>query len=43
MLLLLNHAGPLEGSLENNYDLRQGGIIFQDENNGTVNTSKYFN
>lgn len=38
MLLLLNHAGPLEGSLENNYDLRQGGIIFQDENNGTVNT-----
>ena len=38
MLLLLNHAGPLEGSLENNYDLRQGGNIFLDENNGTVNT-----
>ena len=38
MLILLNHAGPLEGSLETNYDLRQGGINFQDENNGTVNT-----
>ena len=38
MLLLLSHAGPLEGSLETNYDLRQGGINFQNDNSGNINT-----
>ena len=39
MLLLLNHAGPLGGSLESNYDLRQGGFNYQNENSGTANTT----
>ena len=39
MLLLLNHAGPLGGSLESNYDLRQGGFNLQNENSGTANTT----
>ena len=38
MLVILNHAGPLEGSLEINYDLRQGGTLFQSDNNGTNNS-----
>ena len=38
MLVILNHAGPLEGSLEINYDLRQGGTLFQSDNSGTNNS-----
>ena len=37
MLLILNHAGSIEGSLEVNYDLRQGGTLFQNDNKGANN------
>ena len=37
MLVILNHAGPLEGHLEVNYDLRNNGTIFQNEINKSSN------
>ena len=37
MLVILNHAGPLEGNLEINYDLRKDDTNLQNNNNGTNN------
>ena len=38
MLIILNHAGPLEGHLEVNYDLRNNATILQNEVNKSSNT-----
>ena len=38
MLVILNHAGPLEGHLEVNYDLRNNRTIFQNDINKSSNT-----